>query len=147
MPSISGAFGAPVTTIMATSPWRTDAGLTVTLKAAAGAVAPSTRVRTTAARASALMPQFYAGSMKPRSFPAWPVRSVALRGFGALLPQEPLDLRHEVARRRQRIPLRGGRLRALVFVGGLALELPNILGDLGILAYDLLEIVLELLRR
>src|SRR4030095_9914549 len=69
------------------------------------------------------------------------------RRFGALLPQELLDLGHEVARRGQLVarPRRRGRI-LLALLRLLALELLDIVGDLRVLRNDLLEVLLELLR-
>src|SRR5713101_9379899 len=68
-----------------------------------------------------------------------------LRRIGALLTQELLDLRDEVRRRRKLVARQSG-LRGLVLVGRLPLELADVLGDLRVLADDLVEVLVELSR-
>src|SRR5207249_8572017 len=66
-----------------------------------------------------------------------------LGGIGALLTQELLDLRDEV-RRRRKLVARGKWLHGLVLVGRLPLELADVLGDLCVLADDLVQVLVEL---
>src|SRR5260370_25619273 len=120
---MSGAPAAPVTTISATSPCRATDGVTVTLSAAAAGAARPNTTATTPIRSDPrnVMPRLYAQEGRARRIqdragnarigrgggaPPPPGESETdLRGLGALLAKELLDLRHEIRRRRQLFPL------------------------------------------
>src|SRR5262249_61601226 len=118
---------------MARSPWGRVDGVTVTWNAAAGAASAR---RTAALAATTLarhvMARLYAPAVEPRR-----IQDGALGGFGALLAEELLDLRHEICGRRELIATGLGGLLDLVLLGSAALELPHVLGDLGVLPHDL----------
>src|SRR5262245_51038158 len=126
---------------MATSPWRTADGVTITLKAAAGQ-ASARRTVQAATPARRGMARLYAPVVEARRIAAG-----ALGGFGTLLAEELLDLRHKIGGRWQFVT--GGRPGLLdpVLLRSAALEFAYVLGDLGVLAHHLGEVPLELLGR
>src|SRR5215471_12063851 len=117
LPSIAGALAAPVTTIMATSPWRITDGVTVTLKAAAGEASARRTVQAAAIRVRPVMARLYAPVVEARRIAAG-----ELGGFGTLLAKELLDLRHQIGGGGQFVTGGRGGLLDLVFRGSAAFE-------------------------
>src|SRR5215475_1789513 len=141
LPSIAGTLATPVTTIMATSPWRTADGVTITLKAAAGQ-ASARRTVQAATPARRGMARLYAPVVEARR-----IAASALGGFGTLLAEELLDLRDKIGGGWQFVTGGRGGLLDLVLLGSAAVEFAYVLGDLGVLAHHLGEVPLELFGR
>src|SRR5262245_48246619 len=102
---------------MATSPWRRVDGGTVTLNASAGEASARRTVQAATTLARHVMARLYARAAEPRR-----IQDGALGGFGALLAEELLDLRHEICGRRELIATGLGGLLDLVLLGSAALR-------------------------
>src|SRR5262249_60945904 len=131
---MAGALAAPVTTSMATSPWRTADGVSVTLKAAAGEASARRTVPTAATPARPVMARLYAPVVEARR-----IATGELGGFGALLAEELLDLRHEIGGGRKLVTGGRGGLLHLVLLRDAAFEVAPVLRRLRGLAHPLVE--------
>jgi len=134
---MSGAPAAPVTTISATAPCRTTDGVTVTLNTAAAGggqtpTQPATMPRrsdprtpcrdVTRRREAPKNPRPRGQRAKRTGWGALPGGiGEGLRGLGALLAKELLDLRHEIRRRRPAHHLPAGWLDRFLRPGWLGL--------------------------